>query len=67
MVDEDIAEDVKTSVESLGISVDAIFPRDRRVASANLSGQQVPLLPDFLPSLRDCTEAILNKVKEGAS
>ena len=67
MVDEDIAEDVKTSVKSLGISVDAIFPRDRRVASANLSGQQVPLLPDFVPSLRACMEAILNKVKEGAS
>ena len=67
MVDEDIAEDVKMSAEALGIGVDAVFPRDRRVASANLIGQQVPLLPEFVPSLRACTEAILNKVKEGAS
>lgn len=66
MVDEDIAENVKASMKSIDIDVNAFFPRDKRIAAVNLSGESVPLLPEFMPLLRSCLDAISDKVKGGA-
>ncbi|MGB4435983.1 MAG: cobalamin biosynthesis protein CobU, partial [Acetomicrobium sp.] len=65
MVDEDIAENVKASMKSIDIDVNAFFPRDKRIAAVNLSGEPVPLLPEFMPLLRSCLDAISNKVRGG--
>lgn len=61
MADDDVIENVKASLESTGIEAAAFFPRDKRIAASNLKGDTVPLLPEFVPFLRSCFEAISEK------